>query len=65
MRGYNVNIGVVDVFANNSEGKRVHKHLEVDFVVNQGYQRYYIQVAYDIILDNGKKICIQKIKVKL
>ena len=29
-------------------GKRVHKQLEVDFVVNQGSQRYYIQVAYDM-----------------
>ena len=30
------------------EGKRVRKQLEVDFVVNQGNQRYYIQVAYDM-----------------
>ena len=48
MRGYNVDVGIVDVFAKNGEGKRVHKQLEVDFVVNQGSQRYYIQVAYDI-----------------
>ena len=48
VRGYNVDVGVVDVFAKNSEGKRVHKQLEVDFVVNQGSQRYYIQVAYDM-----------------
>ena len=30
------------------EGKRIRKQLEVDFVVNQGNQRYYIQVAYDM-----------------
>ena len=48
VRGYNVDAGIVDVFAKNSEGKRVHKQLEVDFVVNQGSQRYYIQVAYDM-----------------
>lgn len=48
VRGYNVDIGIVDVFTKNSEGKRVHKQLEVDFVVNQGSQRYYIQVAYDM-----------------
>ena len=48
MRGYNVDVGIVDVFAKNGEGKRVHKQLEVDFVVNQGSQRYYIQVAYDM-----------------
>ena len=40
VRGYNVDVGIVDVFAKNSEGKRVHKQLEVDFVVNQGSQRY-------------------------
>lgn len=48
VRGYNVDVGVVDVYAKNNEGKRVHKQLEVDFVVNQGSQRYYIQVAYDM-----------------
>ena len=48
VRGYNVDVGIVDVFAKDSEGKRVHKQLEVDFIVNQGSQRYYIQVAYDM-----------------
>ena len=48
IRGYNVDVGIVDVFQKNREGKRVHKQLEVDFVANQGSQRYYIQVAYDM-----------------
>ena len=48
IRDYNVDVGIVDVFAKSSEGKKVHKQLEVDFVVNQGSQRYYIQVAYDM-----------------
>lgn len=48
VRGYNVDVGIVDVYAKNGEGRRVHKQLEVDFVVNQGSQRYYIQVAYDM-----------------
>lgn len=48
IRGYNVDVGVVDIFAKDSEGKRIRKQLEVDFVVNQGSQRYYIQVAYDM-----------------
>lgn len=43
VRGYNV-----DVMAKNVDGKRVRRQLEVDFVVNQGSQRYYIQVAYDM-----------------
>ncbi len=48
IRGYNVDVGVVEIFDKNKEGKRVRKQLEVDFVVNQGNQRYYIQVAYDM-----------------
>ncbi len=48
VRGYNVDVGVVNVYAKNKEGKRIHKQLEVDFVVNQGNQRYYIQVTYNI-----------------
>ena len=48
VRGYNVDVGIVEVLAKNNEGRRVHKQLEVDFVVNQGSQRYYIQVAFDM-----------------
>ena len=48
IRGYNVDVGIVDIFKKDSDGKRGHKRLEVDFVVNQGSQRYYIQVAYDM-----------------
>ena len=48
IRGYNVDVGVVDIFDKDKNGKRVRKQLEVDFVVNQGSQRYYIQVAYDM-----------------
>lgn len=48
VRGYNVDVGIVDVFGRDKEGKRTRKQLEVDFVVNQGDQRYYVQVAYDM-----------------
>ena len=48
IRGYNVDVGVVEIFDKDKEGKRIRKQLEVDFVVNQGNQRYYIQVAYDM-----------------
>ena len=48
IRGYNVDVGIVEIFDKDKEGKRIRKQLEVDFVVNQGNQRYYIQVAYDM-----------------
>ena len=55
VRGYNVDVGIVEVMEKNNEGKRIHKHLEVDFVVNQGSQRYYIQVAYDMTSEEKQK----------
>ncbi len=48
IRGFNVDVGSVEVNGRNSKGQSVRKQLEVDFVVNQGSQRYYIQVAYDM-----------------
>ncbi|MDO5411643.1 MAG: ATP-binding protein [Lachnospiraceae bacterium] len=48
LRGYNVDVGVVEVYDKDKEGKRIRKQLEVDFVVNRGSQRYYIQAAYDM-----------------
>ena len=35
-----------DVKGRNSEGKTMRKNLEVDFVVNRGSKRVYIQSAY-------------------
>ena len=48
VRGYNVDVGVVDYFATDDKGKRVLIHSEVDFVCNMGSQRYYIQSAFSI-----------------
>lgn len=48
LRGYNVDVGIIDVYDKTHANERIHKQLEVDFVVNQGSQRYYIQVAYDM-----------------
>lgn len=53
-RGYNVDVGVVEVREKSAEGKSVRKQLEIDFVANQGSKRYYIQSAYDI--PNAKKL---------
>ena len=52
-RGYNVDVGVVEVRVDES-GRRVRKQLEVDFVVNQSNKRYYIQSAF--ALPNREKI---------
>lgn len=59
MRGYNVDVGVVELYEKNVQGKSVLKKTEVDFVCNQADKRYYIQVAYTI--DSQEKI-VQKQK---
>lgn len=54
-RGYNVDVGVVEIYATNSAGNSVSKQLEVDFVANKGYNRYYIQSAYAFYDENKKQ----------
>lgn len=46
IRGFNVDVGIVPVTVNNSDGRRQRATLEVDFVCNRGSKRYYIQSAY-------------------
>lgn len=46
IRGYSVDVGMVETRPLNSEGKRIRKQYEVDFVANRGSQRYYIQSAF-------------------
>ena len=47
LRGYSVDVGVVENVGK-EEGFSVRKSFEVDFVVNLGNRRYYIQSAYNI-----------------
>ena len=80
MRGYNVDVGIIEHVVRDEEGKRTTKHLEVDFVYNKGNQRYYIQSAFSIpntekmkqeqasldrIDDSFKKIIITQDRTKL
>lgn len=48
MRGYSVDVGRVETFEKNSEGKTIRKNFEVDFVCNLGAKRFYIQSALDM-----------------
>ena len=75
VRGYNVDVGVVEVRDENKN----RKQLEVDFVCNLGSKRYYIQSALNLdtrektlqeerplinINDNFKKIIVVKDNLK-
>ncbi len=47
-RGYNVDIGVVEVSEKNENGNYVRKSLEIDFVANMSNDKIYIQSAYHL-----------------
>lgn len=53
-RGMNVDVGVVEYNTKDTDGKKIRKQLEVDFVVNKGNKRFYIQSALSIA-DPDKK----------
>lgn len=74
-RGYNVDVGVVEIREGDNK-----KQIEVDFVCNQFYKRYYIQSVLDLptrektlqeerplmnIPDNFKKIIVVKENKKM
>ncbi len=80
VRGFNVDVGVVERSERDESGKTMRKKLEVDFVCNRGNQRYYIQSAFAIpdndkmqqeqkslvhIGDSFKKIIVVKDRIKL
>lgn len=48
LRGYSVDVGMVMLNTKNNEGKSERKQLEVDFVCNKGYDRIYVQSAFDL-----------------
>lgn len=54
-RGYDVDVGVVEQNIKTPEGKKLRKQLEVDFVVNRGDERYYIQSALSIAEPEKRK----------
>ena len=45
MLGFNVDVGIVEVYEK-QENKYIKKQLEVDFIINKGNLKYYIQSVY-------------------
>ena len=46
IRDFQVDVGIVEHRTTDKGGKTIRKQYEVDFVANQGSQRYYIQSAF-------------------
>lgn len=61
-RGMNVDVGVVEYNTKDADGKKMRKQLEVDFVVNQGGKRFYIQSALSIADPDKKEQEIESLK---
>lgn len=61
-RGMNVDVGVVEYNTKEADGKKIRKQLEVDFVVNQGGKRFYIQSALSIADPDKKEQEIESLK---
>ena len=57
IRGYAVDVGVVET-RESADGKRIYKQLEIDFVVNKGNKKYYIQSAYE--MPSSEKLAQEK-----
>ena len=61
-RGMNVDVGVVEYNTKDADGKKIRTQLEVDFVVNQGGKRFYIQSALSIADPDKKEQEIESLK---
>lgn len=55
MRGYRVDVGVVETWTTNAENKTMRMSLEIDFVINKGAERIYIQSAYRMPSEDKEK----------
>ena len=48
MRGFLVDVGMIEAWKKDKDNQSVRRNLEIDFVANKGNQRYYIQSAFSI-----------------
>jgi len=55
IRGFNVDVGIVEYNYKDEQGRSKRTNLEVDFVVNRGNRRYYIQSA-SAVPDEEKRL---------
>lgn len=55
MRGFLVDVGMIEAWKKDKNNQNVRRNLEIDFVANKGNQRYYIQSAFAISDDEKKE----------
>jgi Predicted ATPase (AAA+ superfamily) len=54
-RGFSVDIGIIEISEKNSNGSFVRKSIEIDFIVNKGNSKVYIQSSYHLPTDEKLK----------
>lgn len=54
-RGFSVDIGIIEISEKNSNGSFVRKSIEIDFIVNKGNSKVYIQSSYYLPTDEKLK----------
>ena len=79
IRGYSIDVGVVEINEKQDTGKYIKKQLECDFIINRGNNKCYIQSAYHLpsldkenqeirplinIQDSFKKVIIVRDNIK-
>ncbi|MBR4374288.1 MAG: ATP-binding protein [Treponema sp.] len=80
IRGYSVDVGVVEVFGKSTEGKTTKSQLEIDFIATKGSKKLYVQSALNLstedkmnqemrsfknVSDNFRKIIVVRDNIKL
>ena len=80
LRGFSVDVGVVEINERQPNDKYVRKQIEIDFVANKGSRRYYVQSAFALpseekriqeerplinVSDSFKKIIVVKDNIQL
>ncbi len=75
IRGYQVDVGVIPTVEKSSDGKRVQKNCEIDFIATKGGKKFYVQSAMSMddeakertelrplnaVKDSFKKIVVSK-----
>ncbi len=48
VRGFGVDVGIVDQYGKSEDNKTTKKRLEVDFIASKGNEKYYIQSAFSL-----------------
>lgn len=62
VRGYKIDVGIVEHYETDKEGKRKKKQLEVDFIASKGSEKYYIQSAF--AMTNPEKVAQEQRSLK-